>query len=529
MSKASVFLNLNIEKMMTTHLIGIALGLIAFLSFGRGIVARSKGKAFQPLPTFLLLLAAFAYQLLYPEVSFWLRLPHALLDIGLGMAIAAGYLWLKKENAKLFFVPGMLGIILGGGLYGASFAFHHLTKSDPWSEGEVTELLVELGEDDQLHEIQFILDKFSATTERAFPEVSFEEDGDLAQYYVVFVCETKAEHLLRELEADTENVDQVAPNHHYDYDWPEAVAEYPETGLGYLANDPLYDQQWYAQALNYEAVYKLLMDRQPKKKAKVAIVDTGVDPNHEDLKRIYQRSGTDGDYDKHAHGTHCAGLAGAVANNGRGIGSMNWEGRYVTISGYAALDDYGRGTDRRVSRAIIQAAEDGADVISMSLGGPTFGGRAPKAQRDAIRYAQKLGAIVVVAAGNSNQDAKNFAPANVDGVICVSAVDPALRKAGFSNTNTSLKRPIASPGVNIVSSTPGSEYKFFNGTSMATPIVSGLVGLMRAYEPKLTTAQAYELLHRTGADGEDAAKVGRLIQPLAVMQALLKVEPVPAQ
>ena len=231
----------------------------------------------------------------------------------------------------------------------------------------------------------------------------------------------------------------------------------------------------------------------------------------------YKESKTDGDYDLHSHGTHCAGLAGVATNNGIGTGSLNLDGEFITLTAYAALDDNGRGTDQRVSKAIIDAAESGADVISMSLGGfSPFG--PPKAQVDAIKYARKLGAIVVVAAGNSNDDARKYSPANIKGVITVAAIDEKLNKAYFSNTNTKLKMPIAAPGVNILSSVPDSKYQAYNGTSMATPIVAGLLGMMKAFQPDLTTEQAYDILKSTGTKVNDSGKVGKVINPLEAIK-----------
>ncbi|TAE56007.1 MAG: subtilisin, partial [Bacteroidetes bacterium] len=239
------------------------------------------------------------------------------------------------------------------------------------------------------------------------------------------------------------------------------------------------------------------------------------------LSGIYERTGGEGDQDRHSHGTHCAGLATAATNNGKGIGSLNWDGEYLSLSGYPALDASGRGTDVTVSRAILAAADGGADVISLSLGGPSLFGP-PKAQSDAIQYARKKGAIVVVAAGNSNDDARRYSPANIKGVITVSAVNEQFEKAPFSNTNSGLKMPIASPGVNIFSSIPGGQYQSFNGTSMATPIVSGLIGVMRSLNPNLTGEQAYEIIKATGKQLNDSDKVGLLIQPKAALEAVAK-------
>lgn len=501
-----------------THLIGIALVTIAFLVFGRGIVRRSKGKSFNPMPAFLLILTALGYQIFYPEALLTNRIGHLLLDFGVGMVLAASYLWINRERAKMFWVPGALGIIAAGVVYLFSFVVNFW--GDMRNNPETIELLVELGEDDEISEIKHILRRYCAHAERAFPNVDVSEDADLAKYFLIYVDSAKKDPLMMELRNDRENVDQLDLNHPVSLIEPILSDVQRKSPATYIANDPMLKNQWYAKSLQYNEVHKMLKGKSPKKKVKVAIVDTGVDRKHEDLGSVYQESKTDGDYDKHSHGTHCAGLAGAATNNGKGVGSMNWNGEFITLTGYPALDDQGRGTDQRVAKAIIDAAESGADVISMSLGGfAPFG--APKAQVDAIKYARKLGAIVVVAAGNSNDDARKYSPANIKGVITVSAVDEKLNKASFSNTNTKLKMPIAAPGVNILSSVPSSKYQSYNGTSMATPIVAGLVGMLKSFQPDLTTEQAYEILKSTGTKVKDSGKVGKVINPL---EALNKVQ-----
>ncbi|MEZ4776080.1 MAG: S8 family serine peptidase [Bacteroidia bacterium] len=503
------------------HLFGIAFSVLAFFVFGRGIVRKANGKDFQPLWAFLLILFAISFQFIHGSFSIMGRLSNLLLDFGIGMTLAAGYLAINRERAQLFFVPGLLAIVFGGVTSLFNFCIDSFTGSISPDKNTI-ELLVELGPDDQLAEIQPILKKYGAKAERAFPNVDLSEDEDLAQYYSVYVDVSRRDPLMMELENDPENVDQFDINHPISIVQPVKGAD-PKTPVKFLADDPYLANQWYADKLNYNSVYQFLKEHKPAKKVKVAIVDTGVDNGHEDISGVYQKSGGAGDNDKHSHGTHCAGLAGAATNNGKGVGSLNWDGEFITLSGYPALDDQGRGTDKKVAKAIIDAAEGGADVISMSLGGfSPFG--APKAQVDAIKYARKLGAVVVVAAGNSNDDAKRYSPANIEGVIVVSAVDENFGKAVFSNTNTSLKMPIAAPGVNILSSVPGSQYQSYNGTSMATPIVSGLVGIMRSLNPKLTTDDIYRILNETGTVVNDSERIGKVINPQAAITAAISAQ-----
>ncbi|MDX1907304.1 MAG: S8 family serine peptidase [Bacteroidia bacterium] len=504
---------------MWSHLIGIALVTLAFLLFGRGIVNRENGKNFRPVPVFVLLVAAILFQLLYQETGIVSRFSHLLVDVGIGMIIASLYLVWHKGRSVLFWAPGALALALGSlvnlflWLVGVAFNTEKPTVTE-------IEMLIELGPDDKLSEIQPILQKYKANAEQAFPQVTLNEDADLAQYYIVRVPRNWFEALNADLERDRENVDQTDTLHQLNI--PELMsAEAQRTETPSRINDPLVQQQWYAQALGYEQVYAWLADHRPVRKAKVAIVDTGVSSEHEDLGTVYEKNNGPGDHDQHSHGSHCAGLAGVATNNGIGTASLNLNGEYLTLTGFPALDGQGRGTDVTVSRAIIDAADAGADVISMSLGGFSPAG-APKAQVDAIRYARKKGAIVVVAAGNSNDDARRYSPANIKGVITVGAVGETLEKAPFSNTNQALKMPIASPGVNILSTVPGSQYAAYNGTSMATPIVAGLVGMMRALNPVLTPEQAWQILHDTGMQGRDDTKVGRLIQPLPALEAAIR-------
>ncbi|NJO88084.1 MAG: S8 family serine peptidase [Chloroflexia bacterium] len=85
-----------------------------------------------------------------------------------------------------------------------------------------------------------------------------------------------------------------------------------------------------------------------------------------------------------------------------------------------------------------------------------------------------------------------------------------------------MELKVAAPGVNIFSTTPNDEYKSLNGTSMATPYVSGLIGLMKSFKPKLTTAEAYNILNSTGIDTKDTRNTGKFIQPYVALSTILR-------
>jgi thermitase len=185
------------------------------------------------------------------------------------------------------------------------------------------------------------------------------------------------------------------------------------------------------------------------------------------------------------------------------------------------LSGNGSGTQQGIIKGIIEAADNGGDILSLSLGGPSSD-RKQRAYKKAVDYAREKGCIVVVAAGNSNMNAKDYAPANTPGVITVSAIDEALNRAVFSNTVQDVAMGIGAPGVNVYSSIPNNGYDSWNGTSMATPYVAGLLGLMKSINPDLTTEEAYKILKETGIDTGDTDKTGKFIQPFNAVSKVLK-------
>jgi thermitase len=271
-----------------------------------------------------------------------------------------------------------------------------------------------------------------------------------------------------------------------------------------------------------DQLYHLLSENRvkPRKQALIAVLDTGIDAEHEDLAANYVSTKKDYDTDPRGHGTHCAGIIGAVTNNGRGIASYARTNDFFRITSIQVLAPRGSGTQQQVIAGMLEAADRGADVLSMSLGGFSTQSR-QRAYTQAVEYVTKKGGIVVAAAGNSNRNATSFAPVNATGVIGVSAIDEELQRAVFSNRVGDLAMGLAAPGVGIYSTMPGNRYQAQNGTSMAAPYVSGVVGLLRSLQPDITAREAYELLRRTGKTTRDATNTGPLIQPYRAVSALL--------
>ncbi len=288
-------------------------------------------------------------------------------------------------------------------------------------------------------------------------------------------------------------------------------------------DDPFTSEQWAMTVLDMDDYYRLLAKQTARKRAKVVILDTGVDGKHEDLVDNYFSIEEKYNNDSHGHGTHCAGIAAGVTNNGLGIGSLAGTGDspFVEVSSIKVLSAAGMGTQKTIIAGIIEATDEGADVISLSLGGMS-NQSSQRAYSAALQYAHRNGVIVVAAAGNSNRDAKDYAPANAEGMITVSAIDELLLRAPFSNRTENIKLAIAAPGVGIYSTVPGNGYRKYSGTSMACPFVAGLLGVMKSLDPDLTYQEAYRIINATGKESSETRITGRIVQPAAALAALTR-------
>jgi len=265
------------------------------------------------------------------------------------------------------------------------------------------------------------------------------------------------------------------------------------------SNDPFKDKQWMANQFDLDKFHKQLDIKSKNAESSltlIAILDTGVDAGHEDLKENYTSISQRSDSDERGHGTHCAGIAAAVTGNSIGIASWIPQGLDIKVTSVKVMTGFGVGTQRTIINGIILAADKGADVISMSLGGPSSPNK-EKAYKEAFDYARSKGCIIVVAAGNSNKDAKDYSPANVEGAITIAAIDSKMKKSEFSNDVNSLKMGLAAPGTDIYSTMPKDKYALNSGTSMAAPFVSGIIGLMKHFKPELTAQEAYNYLSKT--------------------------------
>lgn len=258
----------------------------------------------------------------------------------------------------------------------------------------------------------------------------------------------------------------------------------------------------------------------------IAIVDTGVDWDHPDLAPIIWSNadevidgidndnngfvddirgwdfvtgvsgsaaeGEDGDVpdndpmDFNGHGTHCSGIAAGVTNNEVGIASISWGCTIMPMRiGWHNNEGDGSGYSTWMAQAFIYATDNGASAISLSYG------NSGKLIKDAARYAHQNGVVVVTSAGNSDdevqQDGLNLLPS----VVKVAAVDRKDGKAWYSTYGNWIT--VSAPGGNhapgMYSTDFDDDYSYKSGTSMASPFVAGLVGLVKSHKPELTPAE----------------------------------------
>ena len=202
------------------------------------------------------------------------------------------------------------------------------------------------------------------------------------------------------------------------------------------------------------------------------------------------------------HGTHVAGTIGAASNNGSGVAGINWTSKILPVRvlgkcfGYTSDITDGIRWAAGLSVNGVPTNPNPAQVINLSLGGYSTCGTT---YQTAITAANNAGAVVVVSAGNSNDDADNYTPASCNGVITVAATNASGNRAGFSNYGDSIE--ISAPGVSVLSTlnngatVPTTDsYAFYSGTSMAAPHVAGIVTLMLSVNANLTPPQVIALL-----------------------------------
>lgn len=288
-----------------------------------------------------------------------------------------------------------------------------------------------------------------------------------------------ADKLMKALE-NNKDVEYVEPDH---------VAMAVNT-----ANDPYFiaGNQWSLSKIEAPGAWATTVG---SSSVVVAVLDSGVRASHPDLSgKVLQgydfvNSDADAD-DDNGHGTAVAGITASSTNNGVGMAAVSWNSMILPVK---VLGANGSGSYSAMANGITWAADNGARVINLSLGGTA----SSRTLQNAVNYAWNRNIILIAAAGNNGNDIP-FYPAACSNVVAVSATDSADRRPSWSNFGSYVD--VAAPGVDILTLQGTSSYANSNGTSFSSPVAAGVVALMAAANPSLSNVGVVDALLKNNDD-----------------------------
>ncbi len=285
-------------------------------------------------------------------------------------------------------------------------------------------------------------------------------------------------------------------------------------------NDPRYDEQWNLKTMNLPSAWRI---EQGEPSVVIAVVDSGIMLQHPELRnQLWQNSGEIADNgvdddnngyiddmvgwdfsdaptlqglgdwkerdnmpdDETGHGTQVSGIIAAEANNGIGISGIVWNCKIMTLRAGFRIGGGAFLQNDDIAAAIVYAADNGANVINMSLGDTVNSFLI----QDAVEYAYRRGCVLVAAAGNSSEQGSYY-PAALENVISVAALD-SENQLGISNFGASID--IAAPGEEILTTDLSQSYGIKSGTSMAAAHISGVAALLISANPSCSNDQVYK-------------------------------------
>ena len=373
------------------------------------------------------------------------------------------------------------------------------------NQGEFDSLVIDFREDIPATEIQ---EDLQAIAQQYNLNANF--NSEFSQADNLYILEGDKD-LLQSLSKSflKEDVEYIEPNYVY------SVFKTPD--------DPKYSKQWNLRSINVEQAW----DETTGEGVTVAVIDTGVS-QVPDLKQTEFVEGYDFVNDRsnagddNGHGTHVAGTIAQSTNNGYGVAGVAYQAQIMPLK---VLAKAGGGTIADIAEAIKFAADNGADVINMSLGG----GGASQAMQEAIDYAYNKGVVIIAAAGNANQNSSSY-PARYPHVISVSAIDSSGNKAPYSNygAGVDISAPGGSEAGKILQETidPSNGkpvFAGFQGTSMAAPHVAGVAALIKSVgieEPDAIASILKESARKVGEDPLNHFGAGHLDAAAAVKLAV---------
>jgi subtilisin family serine protease len=294
----------------------------------------------------------------------------------------------------------------------------------------------------------------------------------------------------------------------------QVVEEDHRVHIALTPNDTYWNLQWGPEMIRAPAAWSI---NTGSPSVIVAVLDTGIDVHHSDLAgQLWVNpseipgNGLDDDGnnyvddvhgwnmlddgssvidDDHGHGTHVSGIIAASGNNGLGIAGMAWSSRVMVVK---VLDEYGDGYYSGLAEGLIYAADNGAHIANLSLGGTV----PSQILEDATNYAHAQGTLVVASAGNTNSAIQY--PAAYDHALSIAASTRDDERASYSCFGPEMD--LAAPGSGIYSTCVRDSYCYKSGTSMAAPYVAGLAALLYAQQPSLSPDQVTQRLIDSAQD-----------------------------
>jgi subtilisin family serine protease len=268
-----------------------------------------------------------------------------------------------------------------------------------------------------------------------------------------------------------------------------------------IPNDPRYtaDEQWGLKKIEAEDAWN---ETKGSDNVVIAVLDTGVDADHEDLyEKVMVSEGyntidnNNDTSDVYGHGTHVSGIAAGISNNYKGIAGIAWNSPILPVK---VLSDSGDGSDFTIASGILYSVNwdlshsNKRVVINMSLGGTGYS----TVMQDAVNFAIDNNVPIVASMGNDYKSVYSY-PAACQGAIAVGATSYEDKKASFSTTGNWIS--VSAPGLDILSSVPNG-YERWDGTSMAAPHVTGAVALILSLYPNMSPAEVKTQLEETADD-----------------------------
>ena len=268
------------------------------------------------------------------------------------------------------------------------------------------------------------------------------------------------------------------------------VEEDAAIALEATPNDPSFVNQWHHTTIQSEQAW----DNNHGDNITIAILDTGIDPDHPDLasklRHGWNAVSQNSDWhDIHGHGTQVAGSAAAIANNSIGVAGVAWNADILPVR-VTNNADTGTAYVSDIARGLTWAADQGADVANIS-----YGVSSSDTISSAAGYLQSKGGVAVVSAGNEGTD---YGIEDKHTMITVSATNNSDAMASWSNFGNNID--IAAPGTNILTTANGGGYGAVAGTSFSSPITAGVVALIKSTNPTLIVQQVEEILESTADD-----------------------------